>query len=81
MGKPQHTPERMCAACRSRMPKSSARRYVVDNTGQVVYDAYATQPGRGVYVCSQNCYDKIQYGLLPILTKAKKQLPKKRENV
>lgn len=76
MGAPQHTPTRMCAACRTRLPKTQAQRYTLDNDSQVVYDAAGTAQGRGVYVCSQSCYDKIQRGLLPLLTRQKK-----RENV
>ncbi len=76
MGAPQHTPTRMCAACRIRLPKSQARRYALTTDTLVVYDLQGNSGGRGVYVCSQSCYDKIQRGLLPLLTRHKK-----RENV
>ncbi len=68
-----HVPERMCVVCRTHLPKIKARRYGLNTNQQVEYDKTGTLPGRGVYVCSQNCYDKIHRGLLPLLTKSKKR--------
>jgi predicted RNA-binding protein YlxR (DUF448 family) len=72
MGRVATKPTRMCMACRKRLPKAEARRYSLDSSDMLIYDKLNTLPGRGVYVCSQICYDKIQLGLRPMLLKAKK---------
>jgi predicted RNA-binding protein YlxR (DUF448 family) len=68
-----HQPVRMCVVCRERLPKSQMRRYGLNNN-QVVHDKFQSQSNRGVYVCSQSCYDKVHYNLGKILVHSKKSV-------
>lgn len=71
-----HTPTRTCVACRSRLAKYQQRRYVMTDN-KVAYDKHYTSAGRGVYVCSENCYDKVQNRLGAILNSNQKKTRKK----
>ncbi len=44
--------ERMCIACRTVAPAKSLLRFVRANDGEVLFDAKASAPGRGAYLCA-----------------------------
>lgn len=70
----RHIPTRTCMACRSKLPKNQARRYFLNKSGAIEYDKSGKQNGRGVYVCSQDCYDKVQFGISHRLVNTKKDM-------
>ena len=50
----KHIPQRMCAICRERLPKSELSRYVRTGKGEPhLPDPDKNQPGRGIYVCDR----------------------------
>lgn len=53
-----HTPVRMCAACRKRLPKEELIRIVFTDEG-VLIDPLGKLQGRGAYLCKDvKCIDK-----------------------
>ncbi len=59
MGHTAHTPIRSCKACRIRKPKNELQRWVLDESGSPILDNKSKFDGRGAYVCSNDCYNKI----------------------
>jgi len=56
-------PMRMCAICRTQLPKKSMIRLVKSSDGAVTLDETGKKPGRGLYVChAQECVDKATKG-------------------
>lgn len=53
------TPERTCAICRTKKPKTELFRFVV-TAGTLAYDREQTMAGRGVYFCSQQCWENAR---------------------
>lgn len=54
-------PMRMCAGCRERSPKKELVRVVRTPEGEVILDARAKAPGRGVYICRKKaCLQKVR---------------------
>ncbi len=51
-------PVRMCASCRERKPKAVLSRYTMAENG-LQLDPTATSPGRGWYVCSEACLERL----------------------
>lgn len=53
-------PVRMCVICRRRFPKRELARYTVAPSGELLFDARKTGPGRGWYVCAdETCRRKF----------------------
>lgn len=53
-------PVRMCAICRTRLPKANLLRHVRDSNGILILDEKQTRPGRGWYVCdNEKCREKF----------------------
>ncbi|MBU2552712.1 MAG: YlxR family protein [Proteobacteria bacterium] len=52
-------PIRTCVGCRTKKPKTTLVRVVLDGEGRAVWDPRQVQPGRGAYVCpSLDCLAK-----------------------
>lgn len=52
-------PERMCIACRKRLPKTEMLRIVRNKEGQISLDFGGKKAGRGAYICdSAECIKK-----------------------
>ena len=52
-------PERMCAVCRNKAPKSKLIRLVKSNDGNVCVDSTHKMNGRGMYICNcEECVNK-----------------------
>lgn len=51
-------PVRMCANCRARLVKTKLQRYVVTDNG-LQLDVSAKLPGRGAYICSNDCWQQL----------------------
>ncbi len=58
-----HTPIRSCKGCRKKQAKGQLQRWILQD-GQPVYDEKQNISSRGVYVCSESCYNSIK-GHLP----------------
>ena len=67
-GPTAHTPVRSCKACRTSKPKADLQRWVLDSQGQPVLDSKLKLDGRGAYVCSEGCYNKIHKQLPRMLS-------------
>ena len=50
---------RSCKACHERKPKGELQRWALGDDGKPSIDNKKTFDGRGAYVCSQDCYNKI----------------------
>lgn len=48
--------QRSCIACGRRADKVALLRIVRDPSGAVAFDATGRAPGRGAYVCSEECF-------------------------
>ena len=59
----RHTPIRSCKGCRTKQAKSQLQRWVLQD-GQPALDKKQNISSRGVYVCSDSCYNSIK-GHLP----------------
>jgi predicted RNA-binding protein YlxR (DUF448 family) len=57
---PAHVPFRQCVGCRARFPKQSLVRFVRLELGGWQADPAARLPGRGAYLCSRTCRDKVR---------------------
>ena len=56
-------PERSCVACRTKRPKRSLLRLVVDAGGRLTLDARGRAPGRGAYLCRDAaCWQRAAEG-------------------
>ena len=53
--KPRKIPLRMCVGCRESKPKRELIRVVRAPDGAVSMDPVGKKPGRGAYVCRQEC--------------------------
>ena len=51
--------QRSCIACRMQDDKVKLHRIVRDSEGHVRFDPAGNAPGRGAYVCSQECFAKV----------------------
>lgn len=51
--------ERTCIGCRKTASKASLVRINRSSTGDVVVDASGKAPGRGAYVCSRECFERV----------------------
>jgi predicted RNA-binding protein YlxR (DUF448 family) len=60
MGPSPHVPFRQCVGCRARFPKKSLVRFVRLSEGGWLADPAARAPGRGAYLCSASCRDKVR---------------------
>ena len=49
---------RSCIACGTRRPKADLLR-IVRTDGEVQFDRTGKMPGRGAYVCSCACFEKV----------------------
>ncbi len=52
-------PIRQCVGCRSRSPKATLVRFV-QRAGAWVADPAQRLPGRGAYLCSASCQDRVK---------------------
>ncbi|MFO8030923.1 MAG: DUF448 domain-containing protein [Desulfohalobiaceae bacterium] len=62
MYKKKHVPYRTCIICRQKLPKSTMQRFVCGQEEQgysLLQDTSQTKPGRGFYVCSEECQAKL----------------------
>jgi hypothetical protein len=59
-GPSPHVPFRQCVGCRARFPKKSLVRFVRLSEGGWLADPAARAPGRGAYLCSAVCRDKVR---------------------
>ena len=59
-GPSPHVPFRQCVGCRARFPKKSLVRFVHLSEGGWLADPAARAPGRGAYLCSAACQDKVR---------------------
>ena len=50
--RPDHTPQRTCAVCRTVHPKREMERIVRTADGSAAMDPTGRRPGRGTYVCT-----------------------------
>lgn len=66
-----HIPERTCLVCRKKAPKADMNRVVL-HQGEAKQDKTQKMPGRGVYVCSQDCYNKVEGNLVRVLQRKKR---------
>ncbi|SDN34015.1 hypothetical protein SAMN04488516_101454 [Desulfonauticus submarinus] len=60
--KKRHVPIRMCIICRKKAPKKELIRFVCiieNNKKKLIEDIKQTKPGRGFYVCSPKCKEKL----------------------
>lgn len=48
--------QRSCIACGKQAGKAQLLRIVRDRTGAVAFDGTGRAPGRGAYVCSEECF-------------------------
>lgn len=62
-------PVRMCVSCHNKLSPSELRRFV-NIQGVIELDDTIKQPGRGYYVCSDECLEKFKK--LKLKTKNKK---------
>lgn len=62
-----HIPIRSCKACRKRKAQNELQRWVLGIDNQPVADEEKKSSGRGAYVCSQDCYNKVSQHLPRIL--------------
>jgi hypothetical protein len=69
MGQAAHTPIRSCKACRISKPKNELQRWVLNESGDLILDKKSKLSGRGAYVCSKDCYNKIHKQLPRMLSK------------
>ena len=53
--KEKRIPLRKCVGCGQMKPKSELIRVVRDSAGSVSLDPVGKKPGRGAYVCSEDC--------------------------
>lgn len=60
---------RSCKACRERKPKGELQRWVLGADGTPQLDTRKTLDGRGAYVCSQDCYNKIDKQIVRMLVR------------
>jgi predicted RNA-binding protein YlxR (DUF448 family) len=58
--KASHVPVRQCVGCRGRFPKSTLVRFVRRPEGGWRLDPLARMPGRGAYLCSASCTEKLK---------------------
>lgn len=56
--KVKKTPQRMCIACKTTLPKSQLIRIVRNSQGQFFVDKNERLEGRGCYICGPACWDK-----------------------
>ena len=57
----KHVPERKCAGCQGRFPKSALVRILRTPSGEVVLDTTGKLSGRGAYICkSEKCLAKAR---------------------
>lgn len=55
----RRTPERSCAACRTKRRKSELMRFARISSGSVVFDPSGSAPGRGAWVCTtEECLER-----------------------
>jgi predicted RNA-binding protein YlxR (DUF448 family) len=54
-----HGPVRQCVACRTRAEKRTLLRFVQTSMGQWEYDPAARREGRGAYLCSPDCAQRV----------------------
>ena len=47
----KNIPERMCIACRTKLPKNQMLRIVKDKEGNISLDFTGKKSGRGAYIC------------------------------
>lgn len=50
---------RTCIGCRAKSDKHELYRIVRSPEGAVDFDRSANAPGRGAYVCSRDCFEKV----------------------
>lgn len=55
MERTEAAPQRTCLGCGKKRAKSSLRRLVLTDEGQLTLDAPQVAPGRGAYVCGIGC--------------------------
>jgi len=55
-----HVPIRQCAGCKSRREKAVLLRFVHAAAGDWEADPRNRLPGRGVYLCSQACIQRLK---------------------
>ena len=53
------TPERTCVGCRAQFPQPSLRRFTRDADGRWAVDGDRRRPGRGTYLCSRGCAERV----------------------
>lgn len=52
--------QRSCILCRMQDDKVNLYRIVRDSAGHVSFDASGRAAGRGAYVCSEECFNKVR---------------------
>jgi predicted RNA-binding protein YlxR (DUF448 family) len=52
------TPQRTCVGCRAVFPQPALRRFT-RRAGRWVADTQGRQAGRGVYLCSRACAERV----------------------
>ena len=50
---------RTCIGCAAKSDKTSLFRIVRDSQGLVLFDKSGKMQGRGAYVCSSDCFEKV----------------------
>ncbi|MEI8072663.1 MAG: YlxR family protein [Candidatus Saccharibacteria bacterium] len=50
---------RMCVGCHKKMTSEQLKRFIVTSEG-ITFDTSKKQPGRGSYICSDQCLDKFK---------------------
>jgi predicted RNA-binding protein YlxR (DUF448 family) len=56
----KHVPIRQCVGCRRRLEKGKLTRYVRTADGAWHADPRALAPGRGAYLCSPECMQRLK---------------------
>ncbi|MBV8081464.1 MAG: YlxR family protein [Candidatus Eremiobacteraeota bacterium] len=57
---PPNDPVRQCVGCRTRAPKRTLLRFVAVAQGGWEPDPRARRDGRGVYLCSPQCVERVK---------------------
>lgn len=59
-GREPEKPVRMCVICKRRFAKRQLFRYVLNETGEKIFDEQKRAPGRGAYCClDPGCREKF----------------------
>jgi uncharacterized protein len=56
----RHVPFRQCVGCRTRAEKFRLLRFVRSQQGSWLVDPPAREPGRGAYLCSPECMERLK---------------------